>query len=112
GGPVARPHDDDPSPRRLARTVVLYPHRRCCEWQRQWMVRLSLGVLSENTAHRGDPLVAVTLPDPARSAVAIPPPGDGPGHWSGAPSAVLADGEIYLAFRLRRPVGKGRGYAV
>jgi len=76
------------------------------------MVRLSLGVLSENTAHRGDPLVAVTLPDPARSVVAIPPPGDGPGHWSGAPSAVLADGEIYLAFRLRRPVGKGRGYAV
>ncbi|MEU1735523.1 hypothetical protein [Streptosporangium sp. NPDC020145] len=52
------------------------------------------------------------LPDPARSAVAVEPPRAAPGHWAGAPSAVAADGLIYLAYRLRRPVGEGRGYAV
>jgi hypothetical protein len=42
----------------------------------------------------------------------VPPPGDGPGHWAGAPCAVLAeDGTFWLAYRLRRPVGSGRGYA-
>lgn len=38
-------------------------------------------------------------------------PGTGPGYWAGAPSAVAADGLVYLAYRLRRPVGVGRGYA-
>ncbi len=52
------------------------------------------------------------LPRLARSAVAVTPPGTGPGYWAGAPSAVLAGGSIYLAYRLRRPVGQGRGYAV
>src|SRR4029079_8485145 len=33
------------------------------------------------------------------------------GYWAGAPSAVMADGTTYLAYRLRRPVGQGRGYA-
>jgi hypothetical protein len=51
-------------------------------------------------------------PRPEESSVAIPPPGDGPGYWSGAPSAILGDDGIYLAYRLRRPVGAGRGYAV
>ncbi|WP_230985005.1 hypothetical protein [Microbispora oryzae] len=51
-------------------------------------------------------------PQPERSVVAVPPPGDGPGFWSGAPSAVSAGGWIYLAYRLRRPLGEGRGYAV
>lgn len=32
--------------------------------------------------------------------------------WAGAPSAISYDGEIYLAYRLRRPVGQGRGYVV
>lgn len=32
--------------------------------------------------------------------------------WAGAPSAVCSGGEIYLAYRLRRPIGQGRGYAV
>jgi hypothetical protein len=46
-----------------------------------------------------------------RSVVAVDPPGAGEGHWAGAPSSVLADdGTIYLAYRLRRPVGAGRGY--
>ena len=35
-----------------------------------------------------------------------------PGYWAGAPSAVAGDGEIFLAYRLRRPIGEGRGYAV
>ncbi|MFG1705850.1 hypothetical protein ACFLIM_21885 [Nonomuraea sp. M3C6] len=52
------------------------------------------------------------LPDPERSLAAVVPPGSGPGHWAGAPSAVAADGWIHLAYRLRRPVGEGRGHAV
>ena len=38
-------------------------------------------------------------------------PGAARGFWAGAPSAVAADGFVYLAYRLRRPVGEGRGYA-
>lgn len=41
----------------------------------------------------------------------VPPPGTEPGYWAGAPSAVWRDGTIWLAYRLRRPVGDGRGYA-
>lgn len=52
------------------------------------------------------------LPDPERSVVAVEPAVPGAGHWAGAPSAVAGDGVIYLAYRLRRPVGEGRGYAV
>ncbi len=45
--------------------------------------------------------------------MAIAAPGDGDGFWAGAPSAVIAaDGTTWLAYRLRRPVGEGRGYAV
>ncbi|MEV4572458.1 hypothetical protein AB0K16_04305 [Nonomuraea jabiensis] len=59
--------------------------------------------IDENTA---------LLPDPGRAVVAVEPPAAEEGHWAGAPSAVAADGLIYLAYRLRRPVGEGRGYAV
>src|SRR5487761_235504 len=52
------------------------------------------------------------LPRPGLGVVAIEPPGTGPGYWAGAPCAVAADGEIFLAYRLRRPIGQGRGYAV
>lgn len=52
------------------------------------------------------------LPDPDRATVAVLPPIASEGHWAGGPSAVAADGLIYLAYRLRRPVGEGRGYAV
>ncbi|MBB6470755.1 hypothetical protein [Sphaerisporangium rubeum] len=67
------------------------------------------------TSVEGDASVAELddlLPVPDRSAVAITPQVAGEGHWVGAPSAVLADGTIYLAYRLRRPVGEGRGYGV
>ncbi len=41
----------------------------------------------------------------------IAAPGVGPGFWAGGPSAVRGDDAIYLAYRLRRPVNEGRGYA-
>src|SRR6516164_2622776 len=34
------------------------------------------------------------------------------GCWAGAPCAALGDDGIYLAYRLRRPIGAGRGYAI
>ena len=52
------------------------------------------------------------LPRPDSGVVAAEPPGSGPGYWSGAPCAAAGDGEIFLAYRLRRPIGQGRGYAV
>lgn len=45
------------------------------------------------------------------ATVAVAPPGDGSGFWAGAPSAVLADGVHHLAYRLRAPIGRGRGMA-
>jgi hypothetical protein len=52
------------------------------------------------------------LPSLEHGVVAVESPGSGPGCWSGAPSAVAGDDGIYLAYRLRRPIGQGRGYAV
>lgn len=52
------------------------------------------------------------LPSYERSRVVVPPPREGAGHWAGAPSACLVDGVIHLAYRLRGPIGQGRGYAV
>jgi len=52
------------------------------------------------------------VPFPETSVVAIAPPGNAAGTWAGAPSAVADDGGIVLAYRLRKPVGQGRGYAV
>jgi hypothetical protein len=54
----------------------------------------------------------VLLPRPRRGVVVAEPPGAGPGYWAGAPYAAAGDGEIFLAYRLRRPIGRGRGYAV
>jgi hypothetical protein len=52
------------------------------------------------------------LPLPEKSQLVVAPPESAPGYWAGAPSAVVGDDAIYLAYRLRRPVGTGRGYAV
>jgi hypothetical protein len=65
-------------------------------------------MISEETVAQ----VATLMPQPDRSVVAVAPPGTEPGTWAGAPSAARDDGEIYLAYRLRRPQSKGRGYAV
>ncbi|WP_018335489.1 hypothetical protein [Actinomycetospora chiangmaiensis] len=51
------------------------------------------------------------LPDGAAATVVVPPPDGRPGTWAGAPSAVRHEGAVYLAYRLRRPEGEGRGYA-
>lgn len=57
-------------------------------------------------------LLPVPVPQPTESALVVAAPGDGPGFWAGSPSAALGDdGAIYLAYRLRRPHGAGRGYA-
>ncbi len=51
-------------------------------------------------------------PSAGRSHQVVEAPGAGPGYWAGGPSATLAaDGTFWLAYRLRRPVGVGRGYA-
>jgi hypothetical protein len=52
------------------------------------------------------------LPRPDESTIVIAPPGAGLGYWAGAPSVALGDDGIYLAYRLRRPIGAGRGYAI
>jgi hypothetical protein len=44
--------------------------------------------------------------------VVVRAPGVGEGFWAGGPSAVRdTDGVFWLAYRLRRPVDQGRGYA-
>lgn len=49
------------------------------------------------------------LPVPDDTTVVVPAPGAGAGHWSGAASATLVDGEVWLAHRSRRPLTDGRG---
>jgi hypothetical protein len=51
------------------------------------------------------------LPTWADSVVVAEPPDSRPGSWIGGPSAISVDGVTYLAYRLRRPVTEGRGYA-
>jgi hypothetical protein len=54
----------------------------------------------------------LAVPSSESAQVVVEPPGDGPGYWAGAPSVALGpDGTFWLAYRLRRPVGAGRGYA-
>ena len=56
---------------------------------------------------------ADALPRPRGDGVTVvEPPGAEPGFWAGGPSAVAADDAIFLAYRLRRPVDAGRGYAI
>ncbi|MEV4352240.1 hypothetical protein AB0J83_47905 [Actinoplanes sp. NPDC049596] len=45
------------------------------------------------------------------STVVVEPPGEEPGAWAGAPSSIAVGGRIYLAYRLRLPIGEGRGIA-
>jgi len=56
---------------------------------------------------------SIPLPGDHPATVAVPAPGDGSGFWAGGPSVAAApDGTVWLAYRLRRPVVDGRGYAV
>jgi hypothetical protein len=54
-------------------------------------------------------ITSLPLPRWEDSTVVVEPPSGEPGAWSGAPSAVVADGFVYLAYRLRLPIGEGRG---
>ena len=53
------------------------------------------------------------LPGPFWSSaeVVLEPEDPRPGSWAGGPSVQLVDGTWWLAYRLRRPVGEGRGFA-
>jgi hypothetical protein len=53
---------------------------------------------------------AMPLPSLRGADVVVSPADRRPGSWAGAPSAIQIDGLTYLAYRLRRPVGEGRGY--
>jgi hypothetical protein len=57
---------------------------------------------------------AAPLPIPRfrGSQVVVPAPGPGAGYWVGAPSALLVDHAMYLAYRVRRPADQGRGVDV
>lgn len=50
-------------------------------------------------------------PDPSRAEVVVPAPAAGPGSWSGAPSALAVGDHVLLAYRVRHPLGAGRGVA-
>jgi hypothetical protein len=52
------------------------------------------------------------LPHLDASELAVAAPGKGEGFWTGAPSAIEYDGQIYLAYRSRQPVALGRGQGV
>ena len=58
-----------------------------------------------------DDLPVLPVPRITDAAVAVAPPGSGAGFWSGAPSALLVDGVHHLAYRMRAPLGRGRGMA-
>jgi hypothetical protein len=68
-------------------------------------------MVADSASDSASPTSVVPLPDRLRGEVVVEAPGDGPGYWAGAPSVVFDDGIFHLAYRLRRPVGEGRGYA-
>jgi hypothetical protein len=45
------------------------------------------------------------------AAVVLSPEDPRPGSWVGGPSAQYVDGVWWLAYRMRRPIGEGRGFA-
>jgi hypothetical protein len=89
----------------------MYPGRAAAEpWSR------ALSTLSSRPAGVGAPPSPEALVSRADrfwddAAVAVVPEDLRPGGWAGGPSALLVDGVWWLAYRLRRPIGEGRGYA-
>lgn len=55
-------------------------------------------------------LPGVGLPRLVDSVLVAEPPEAEPGAWAGGPSVLEVDGWVYLAYRLRRPAGEGRGF--
>ena len=54
-------------------------------------------------------LIDLPIPRNAGAQTIAVPPERGPGHWVGAPSALVRDGVHYIAYRRRQPVDDGRG---
>src|SRR5580692_3012805 len=54
-------------------------------------------------------LIDLPIPRNAGAQTIAVPEDRGPGHWVGAPSALVHDGVHYVAYRRRRPVDDGRG---
>lgn len=57
-------------------------------------------------------LATILLPVLDRAEVVVPAPDAGPGNWAGAASAVVVDDDVYLTYRVRRPLPAGRGVSV
>jgi hypothetical protein len=53
--------------------------------------------------------VTLSLPDLDGAQIVVPAPEGGPGNWAGAASAVVVDGDVWLTYRVRRPIAVGRG---
>jgi hypothetical protein len=49
------------------------------------------------------------LPDLDDTRVVVPAPGEGPGNWAGAATAARDGDDVYLTYRVRRPLAEGRG---
>lgn len=56
------------------------------------------------------PEPGLVLPSLEGSTLVAAPPAPVPGAWAGGPSVIESEGKVYLAYRLRRPVGEGRGF--
>ncbi len=54
----------------------------------------------------------LSLPDLDQARVVVPAPGPGPGNWAGAASAVRDGDDVYITYRVRRPLAEGRGVSV
>jgi hypothetical protein len=52
---------------------------------------------------------APSLPDLDDVRVVVAAPGSGPGNWAGAATALRDGDDVYLAYRVRRPLAEGRG---
>jgi hypothetical protein len=53
--------------------------------------------------------VTLSLPELDGAHVVVPAPDAGPGNWAGAASAVVVDADVWIAYRVRRPIAVGRG---
>jgi hypothetical protein len=57
-----------------------------------------------------EPSIPMPMPTMRGADLVVAPSDRGPGSWAGGPSALQVEGRIYLAYRLRRPIGEGRGF--
>jgi hypothetical protein len=72
----------------------------------------TVDVVDVVTSTASHPQADGITPNPALAVPVICPETGGPGNWAGGPSAVLDGDAIILGYRVRRPVGAGRGHAV